>query len=72
MIRELIQYLHVAENLFGHISTYKGTEMYNTVLHALIESNEVSTLKTGWLIVLYLIAFSLNVVEFIIFRLLVI
>lgn len=43
MIRELIQYLHVAENLFGHISTYKGTEMYNTVLHALIESNESHT-----------------------------
>ncbi|XP_019054371.1 PREDICTED: pentatricopeptide repeat-containing protein At1g76280 isoform X2 [Nelumbo nucifera] len=40
MIRELIQYLHVAENLFCHANTSPGTAIYNTVLHSLVEANE--------------------------------
>ncbi|XP_058115028.1 pentatricopeptide repeat-containing protein At1g76280 isoform X2 [Magnolia sinica] len=40
MIRELIQYLQVADNQFCHTYAYKGTVMYNTVLHALVEAKE--------------------------------
>lgn len=42
MIRELIQYLRVAENLFCRNNTFLGTAMYNTVLHSLVEAKEVS------------------------------
>ncbi|XP_048444515.1 pentatricopeptide repeat-containing protein At1g76280 isoform X1 [Pyrus x bretschneideri] len=40
MIRELIQYLHVAENLFCRNNVDLGTPMYNTVLHSLVEAKE--------------------------------
>ncbi|XP_042952109.1 pentatricopeptide repeat-containing protein At1g76280 isoform X4 [Carya illinoinensis] len=41
MIRELIQYLRVAENLFCCNNTFLGTVMYNTVLHSLVEAKEI-------------------------------
>lgn len=40
MMRELIHYLHVAENLFCRNSIYLGTPIYNTVLHSLVENKE--------------------------------
>lgn len=40
MIRELIQYLQVAENLFCRNNTYLGTPIYNAVLHSLVEAKE--------------------------------
>lgn len=40
MIRELMQYLHVAENQFFCTNTYLGTPIYNTVLHSLVEAKE--------------------------------
>ncbi|OVA11971.1 Pentatricopeptide repeat [Macleaya cordata] len=40
MIRELIEYLHVAENQLCRTNTYPGTAMYNTVLHSLVEAKE--------------------------------
>ncbi|PRQ24262.1 putative pentatricopeptide [Rosa chinensis] len=40
MTRELIHYLHVAENLFCRNHIYLGTPIYNTVLHSLVESEE--------------------------------
>ncbi|XP_073052812.1 pentatricopeptide repeat-containing protein At1g76280-like isoform X1 [Primulina eburnea] len=40
MMKELIQYLHVAENKFSHGSTYVGIPIYNTVLHGLVEAKE--------------------------------
>ncbi|XP_052119232.1 pentatricopeptide repeat-containing protein At1g76280 isoform X2 [Arachis duranensis] len=40
MIRELFQYLHVAENLFIYSNSSLRTEMYNTVLHYLVEARE--------------------------------
>ncbi|KAG2675522.1 hypothetical protein I3760_12G007200 [Carya illinoinensis] len=40
MIRELIQYLRVAENLFCRNNTFLVTVMYNTVLHSLVEAKE--------------------------------
>lgn len=42
MIRELIQYLRVAEDLSYHNNIYLGTPIYNTVLHSLVEAKEVS------------------------------
>lgn len=42
MTKELLQYLSVAENLFYYNNTYLGTPVYNTVLHFLVESKEVS------------------------------
>jgi hypothetical protein len=44
MIRELVQYLHVAENLFIFSNPSLGTDMYNIVLHYLVEAQEVSDL----------------------------
>ncbi|KAL2522093.1 Pentatricopeptide repeat-containing protein [Forsythia ovata] len=40
MIKELIQYLHFAENQFSHSKTFPGTPIYNTVLHSLVEAKE--------------------------------
>ncbi|XP_038691234.1 pentatricopeptide repeat-containing protein At1g76280 isoform X3 [Tripterygium wilfordii] len=40
MIRELIQYLRVAENLFRHNGTCLGTPIYNVVLHSLVKAEE--------------------------------
>ncbi|XP_045824397.1 pentatricopeptide repeat-containing protein At1g76280-like isoform X1 [Trifolium pratense] len=40
MIRELVQYLHVAENLFIYSNPSLGTDMYNIVLHYLVEAQE--------------------------------
>ncbi|KAI5392672.1 pentatricopeptide repeat-containing protein At1g76280 [Lathyrus oleraceus] len=40
MIRKLIQYLHVAENLFIYSNPSLGTDMYNIVLHYLVEAQE--------------------------------
>nr|KJB14291.1 hypothetical protein B456_002G118000 [Gossypium raimondii] len=40
MTIELLQYLHVAENLFCHTNTKLGAPMYNVVLHSLVEANE--------------------------------
>lgn len=42
MIRELMEYLRMAENLFYRSNTYLGTPIYNTVLHSLVEAEEVS------------------------------
>lgn len=42
MITELIQYLHVAEDLFCGDNTYLRMPIYKTVLHALVEAKEVS------------------------------
>lgn len=41
MMRELIQYLRVAENQFSHGYSCLGTASYNTVLHSLVEAEEV-------------------------------
>ncbi|KAA8537422.1 hypothetical protein F0562_026891 [Nyssa sinensis] len=43
MIRELIQYLHVAENQFSRGNSCLGTPIYNTVLHSLVEAKESHT-----------------------------
>ncbi|KAL5129320.1 Pentatricopeptide repeat-containing protein [Glycine soja] len=43
MIKELIQYLHVADNLFIYRNPSLGTHMYNTVLHYLVEAKESDT-----------------------------
>ncbi|XVF35846.1 hypothetical protein REPUB_Repub19eG0006300 [Reevesia pubescens] len=43
MTRELLQYLHVAENLFCHTNNYLGAPIYNTVLHSLVEAEESHT-----------------------------
>jgi hypothetical protein len=51
MIRELIQYLQVAENLFCRNKTYLGTPIYNAVLHSLVEAKEVSTSHTHCVII---------------------
>ncbi|XP_068475466.1 pentatricopeptide repeat-containing protein At1g76280 isoform X3 [Phaseolus vulgaris] len=40
MIREMIQYLHVAENLFIYRNPSLGTHIYNTVLHYLVKAKE--------------------------------
>ncbi|XP_060199926.1 pentatricopeptide repeat-containing protein At1g76280 isoform X1 [Lycium barbarum] len=40
MIKELIQYLHAAENRFSRYDTYMITPVYNTVLHSLVEAKE--------------------------------
>ncbi|KAF7817683.1 pentatricopeptide repeat-containing protein [Senna tora] len=40
MITKMIQYLHVAENLFIHREPSLGTAMYNLVLHSLVEAKE--------------------------------
>ncbi|MBA0550393.1 hypothetical protein Golob_021344 [Gossypium lobatum] len=40
MTIELLQYLHVAENLFCHTNTKLGAPIYNVVLHSLVEANE--------------------------------
>ncbi|BBG96358.1 hypothetical protein Prudu_005143 [Prunus dulcis] len=40
MIRELIQYLDVAENIFCRNNIYLATPIYNTVLHSLVEAKE--------------------------------
>ncbi|XP_021902495.1 pentatricopeptide repeat-containing protein At1g76280 isoform X2 [Carica papaya] len=40
MITELIQYLHVAEDLFCGDNTYLRMPIYKTVLHALVEAKE--------------------------------
>lgn len=45
MIKELIHYLHMAENYFSRNNTHVGTPIYNTVLHSLVEANEVGALK---------------------------
>ncbi|GMH18910.1 hypothetical protein Nepgr_020751 [Nepenthes gracilis] len=39
MIRELIQYLRIAENQFSH-NTFLEADIYNTVLHSLVEAKE--------------------------------
>lgn len=44
MMREMIHYLHVAENLFLYSNPSLGTDMYNIVLHYLVEGQEVSGL----------------------------
>lgn len=41
MVRELIQYLRVAENQFSRGYSCLGTASYNIVLHSLVEANEV-------------------------------
>ncbi|CAL5332043.1 unnamed protein product [Camellia sinensis] len=40
MVRELIQYLRVAENQFSRGYSCLGTPTYNTVLHSLVEAKE--------------------------------
>ncbi|KZV33190.1 pentatricopeptide repeat-containing protein [Dorcoceras hygrometricum] len=40
MVKELIQYLRVAEDQLSHGSTYIGMPIYNTVLHSLVEAKE--------------------------------
>ncbi|KAF5955470.1 hypothetical protein HYC85_008326 [Camellia sinensis] len=41
MVRELIQYLRVAENQFSRGYSCLGTPTYNTVLHSLVEAKEI-------------------------------
>ncbi|KAG9442350.1 hypothetical protein H6P81_018204 [Aristolochia fimbriata] len=41
MVRELLEYLRVVENWFHHANSYSATVLYNIVLHALVECNEV-------------------------------
>ncbi|KAB2096434.1 hypothetical protein ES319_A01G108200v1 [Gossypium barbadense] len=41
MTIELLQYLHVAENLFCQTNTKLGAPIYNVVLHSLVEANEI-------------------------------
>ncbi|KAF3635924.1 hypothetical protein FXO37_25722 [Capsicum annuum] len=50
MIKEIIQYLHAAENQFSHYDTYVITPVYNTVLHSLVEAKErfASNKKGEW------------------------
>ncbi|KAL5778360.1 hypothetical protein ACOSP7_011286 [Xanthoceras sorbifolium] len=43
MIKELIQYLHVAENLFLHRDINFGAPIYNIVLHSLVKAKESDT-----------------------------
>lgn len=45
MMKELIQYLNVADNLFSRNGTYLGAPIYNTVLHSLVEAKEVGAFK---------------------------
>ncbi|KAL6207627.1 hypothetical protein ACLB2K_018584 [Fragaria x ananassa] len=40
MMRELIHYLHVAEDLLSHNNMYLGTPIYNTALNSLVKSEE--------------------------------
>ncbi|KAL6216337.1 hypothetical protein ACLB2K_009560 [Fragaria x ananassa] len=40
MMRELIHYLHVAEDLFCRNNMYLGTRIYNTALNSLVEGEE--------------------------------
>ncbi|XP_020533461.1 pentatricopeptide repeat-containing protein At1g76280 isoform X2 [Jatropha curcas] len=40
MIRELIQYLHMAEDLFSRRNISLGTPIYNIVLHSLVEAKD--------------------------------
>lgn len=40
MMRELMQYLCVAEDLFYHSNMHLGIPIYNTVLHSLVEAEE--------------------------------
>ena len=42
MMRELIHYLDVAEDLFCRNNIYLGTPIYNTALNSLVKSEEVS------------------------------
>ncbi|XP_055833234.1 pentatricopeptide repeat-containing protein At1g76280 isoform X2 [Solanum dulcamara] len=45
MVKELIQYLHAAENRFSRYDTYMITPVYNTVLHSLVEAKESQMAK---------------------------
>ncbi|PIA46252.1 hypothetical protein AQUCO_01500044v1 [Aquilegia coerulea] len=40
MIKELMQHFHMAENQLILTNNFKGTIIYNTVLHSLVEANE--------------------------------
>ncbi|KAJ6307563.1 hypothetical protein OIU76_017374 [Salix suchowensis] len=40
MVRELMQYLCVAEDLFYHSNRHLGIPLYNSVLHSLVEAEE--------------------------------
>ncbi|XP_073011123.1 pentatricopeptide repeat-containing protein At1g76280 isoform X2 [Typha latifolia] len=40
MIQEMLQYLNVAESMLWMMDPYKRSDMYNTVLHALVKSKE--------------------------------
>ncbi|MQM20518.1 hypothetical protein Taro_053540 [Colocasia esculenta] len=40
MIKEVLQYLHLAESLFLHPQSYPRTSIYNSVLHSLVEARE--------------------------------
>lgn len=56
MIRELMQYLRVAESQFSRSRTFLGAPIYNTVLHSLVKAKEVSAFPTSSNI----LAFSLD------------
>lgn len=43
MIKELIQSLHSAEDMFSRRRSFPNTSIYNTVLHSLVEAEEVNT-----------------------------
>lgn len=43
MIKELIQSLHLAEDMFSCRRSFPNTSIYNTVLHSLVEAEEVNT-----------------------------
>lgn len=42
MIKELIQSLHLAEDMFSRRRSFPNTSIYNTVLHSLVEAEEVN------------------------------
>lgn len=41
MIQEMFSYLNVAENMFWYTDSYQKSDMYNSVLHALVKAKEV-------------------------------
>lgn len=42
MVKELIQYVRIAEEQCVYRSTHLGIQIYNTFLHSLVEAKEVS------------------------------
>lgn len=41
MIEEMLRYLNIAENVSWNIDHYEKSDLYGTVLHALVKAKEV-------------------------------